>query len=193
MAASDSKDSTVTTAPKHDAPTRNEAFRANLAPESKPHTPGKSHELVKHDPKPADEFNEINQRQRYEDKLETEFKDKAKASAKGSPVDALGLPEGEGDIIWENGIEIGAKDSIVNEDGEPQKESDKAFEKRQEGAESALVQGARNFLDTLSGSLRPLGYTLTKTESTVRLTIVNTEVNPNPASVGGKPNELGLY
>lgn len=205
MATSDLKTETA----KPSEPTKQEEFKHNIAPEPVKSDPldhdgngvkggvKKGEEPVKRGPgrprKDTSEESPAIQRQQYQDEQEEEFRTQVEASRKGSPVDALGLPEGEGDELWANAVEIAPRDSETDEDGKPVKETDKAYDKRVAEGEAALVNGAIQFLSPLFGSLRPLGYNLTKTDTHIRLAIVNTEANPNPAKIGGKPNELGKY
>lgn len=191
-------------------PTDKETFQHNLAPEPKGNVPqdkkdgDKARNPLDHDgdgksggakkaEAPKKEENPAIERQQYQDKLEEEFRAKVEASRKDSPVDALGLPEGDGDELWSNAVEISPRNSETDEDGKTIKETDKDYDKRVSEGEAALVKGAIEFLSPMSGSLRPLGYMLTKTDTHIRLVITNTEANPDPAKAGGKPNELGRY
>lgn len=196
----------ATSSEKTDKPTAKETFQHSIAPEGTRRSQvgykegNDAHEDLgaAREPKdlsmPAEPVeNPAIERQQYQDKMEEEFRTKVEASQKGSPVDALGLPEGEGDELWSNAVEIAPRDSETDEDGKPIKETDKAYDKRVSEGEAALVNGAIQFLSPLFGSLRPLGYNLTKTDTHIRLVITNTEANPDPAKIGGKPNELGKY
>jgi len=194
-------------------PTDKETFQHNLAPEPKGNVPQDKKETDKsesfggkgdHDgdgkiggakkaEAPKKEENPAVERQQYQDKLEEEFRAKVEASRKDSPVDALGLPEGDGDELWSNAVEISPRNSETDEDGKVIKETDKDYDKRVSEGEAALVKGAIEFLSPMSGSLRPLGYTLTKTDTHIRLVITNTESNPDPKRIGGLPNLEGKY
>lgn len=109
-----------------------------------------------------------------------------KASRKGTAVDGLNLPEKQGEVLWQTGMQVG-----VREAGE----KDGAFNKRWEDAETAIVSQALNVMSG-PGGIRPNGYQLVRDESAgiLRLNLVSADPEyPDPKRVGGVPNADGTY
>lgn len=181
---------------KDDKPTPTEQVKHNIAPQPKATRDpldhddnGKKGGTAKAEPKPEPAPSAEELAKREADRVEEERKvheAEIKASRKGTAVDGLGLPEKQGEVLWQTGHQVGVRE---------QGEKDKDFDKRWEEAETTIVAQALNVMSG-PGGIRPNGYQLVRDENAgiLRLNLVSADPEyPDPKRVGGIPNADGKY